>query len=198
VSTALPAPVIAILNATEPAGLTELERVLRARLAPPSTAAERRVAELGPLARMLEAEGVRHWLGFRVVDRQDYDARRPADAPVSHTLVLRFHTWAEVCRAADGLLDDGRYRGAGRPWPQRRGITPPRYTEDDCLDGIRVCRRELGREPSSNEYALWCRARRESARRTSAETLPPTLKTIYRFFPASEGGWASAVFKAGV
>lgn len=190
---ALPAPVIAILDAVEPAGLLELERVLRCRLAPPATASERRVAEIGPLAGLLETDGFLHWRGFRAIEREAYDAKRPAGAPVSGTIVARFHTWLEACRSADGLLPDGRYRGPGRPWPQRRGVTPVRYTREDVLDAIRECERDLRREPTSSEYQLWCRAKRVQARRTGAEKLPPTLKTLYLFFPASEGGWASAV-----
>jgi hypothetical protein len=188
----LPAPVLSILDAVDPVGLRELERVLRAKLAPPATAAERRVTELGCLAKLLVSAGAEHWLGFREIEKQTYDSLRPEGAPSGALLAKRHHSWLEACRAADGLLPDGRYRGSGRPWPQRRGVTPTVITEQDCVKAISACALGLGRPPSSHDYALWCRATREAARRTGTETVPPTLKTIYRFWPASDGGWTAA------
>jgi hypothetical protein len=104
----------------------------------------------------------RDWL---VMPRADYDAHRPAGAPDSRRLVERYGRWVMVCKAADGLLPDGRYVGVGKPWRTLviheigRGEI---YSAADCLNAIRRCALAIGRRPSSSDYIRW---RRQMVRR---------------------------------
>jgi len=109
---------------------------------PARTPAERRVAELGYLADLLCTHGnrepgqlARHLqamapaeqrvlVGRRrivrlldqmpaaLVDRVVYDELKPEGVPSSDWLVDRYGSWKRACRAADGLLADGRTTGA--------------------------------------------------------------------------------------
>jgi hypothetical protein len=107
-------------------------------------------------ARARENARRRRW---RVIPREVYDAGRPPDAPDSRRLVERYGSrWVLVCKAADGLLPDGRYRGVGKPWrtvifhDMGRGLL---YSDRDCLHAIQRCAQALGRRPSSTDYIRW-------------------------------------------
>src|SRR4051812_1090799 len=65
----------------------------------PPTAADRRIGELGLLARMLD-ERPQEPDALPYVERQIYEARRRAEAPEAvsaRTLVDRYGSWKRVC-----------------------------------------------------------------------------------------------------
>lgn len=198
VDTALPAAVSDMVAALSPLGRHELMAVLRAELAPAPSATDRILAELGALAELLRTHpGARVRTevrrgriepsatpaddmvvlaslprrSWRVIDRQQYDRLRPDSAPTSELLQARYGTWSKACRAADGLLPDGRYTGVGKPWVSVNRGRPkaPRYTREEMLAGIRECAFALLRRPSSAAYISWSRARRAHLRRGSTE-----------------------------
>ena len=211
-------PVMALLAMAErvtPMGQVELERLLAARLqAPPPTPAEARVAELSALATLLESGLAvslpHHPIAPVQVPQKDYDATRPPTAPPAETLVARYggaakDGWAWACRAAWGLLPDGRKRKPGLGWahPQRGKRRVPRSGRDHVIASIRTCAFALLRRPSSNMYILW----RKNSRRTRSSgggrrnnslakpDRPAGMKAVYRRFPR---GWASALAAANI
>jgi hypothetical protein len=197
------APVIAMLETLEPLALAELERALRLRLDPPETAAERRVAELGFLATLLAelppAVGLR---ALPQLERQVYVHRQPLeapDAPDARRLVERYGSWLRVCRAAYGLLPDGRTRGEAAPYSnQSRGRKRvSKYTREEVVEAIRQCANDLGRVPSSNGYQHWGFELKRAARQRG-EKLPriPDIKIVYRFYPKGDNRWRLAVADA--
>ena len=187
-------------------GLRELEAALTLHLqdAPP-TAAEKRTLELGFLAELLDtltapsataAEGGDDWPTVRqhpIIPRNLYDERRPPTAPHSHRLVELFGNWPKACRAAHGLLPDGRTLGAGRPWSQPWGEQPT-STQDEVLDALRACARAVLRTPTTTDYYEWCRAERRRLTAAGSRRRVPTLPVIYRRY----GGWDEAIAAAAI
>ena len=77
--------------------LVELDRAIRLTLNPPAKPAEQRLAELGFLAACLNPLPPRPGFGFAVLQRKEYDRRRPATAPKSAVLVRRYGSWYAAC-----------------------------------------------------------------------------------------------------
>jgi hypothetical protein len=194
-------------------GLVELERLLAALLRGPApTPAEQRVAELSALAQLLESELAvslpHHPTAQRQVSQVDYDATRPPGAPTAETLVKRFGTvekdgWSWACRAASGLLPDGRKTKPGMGWPaaSRGKRRSPRSDRDAVIRGIRACAFELLRRPSSNVYIEWLNAQRRRANdgpgggRAGQRQGSASMAAVYTQFPR---GWASALASADI
>jgi hypothetical protein len=207
----------AMLDTLELPALTELERVLRIQLADTPTAAERRVAELGFLAELM-SEAHQRWspellpqLGDpRRIDRSTYDELQPVEAPgtpSSKRLVERYGSWMKACRAADGLLTDGRQHGPGLPWRNVNRGRPrtPKYTREEINAAIRRCARELNRIPGANDYATWVTAKKAKQRANGGNSphLPaapterlPSLGVLYRRYPEGPNRWRQAVDEA--
>jgi hypothetical protein len=184
---------------TEDATLLELERAIRLTLNPPTTPAEQRLAELGPLASILNPLPPRAGFGFPTLPRKEYDRLRPATATSSAVLVKRYGSWHAACYAAFGLQPDGRWTGPGRPWPSSHGrpATKP-YTREEILAALRQCQRDLDRRPTAKVYDRWRRAKQAGAHRRGTTIRLPSLPAIYRYFPAARGGWNSALRDAGL
>ena len=166
----IPEALLVLLDHCPAAGLVELERAIAYRLRRELTPAQRRVAELGTLAKLLGSPLAReipyHAVATIQIDRKVYDDHRPPEAPSSETLVNRYGGakkggWWWALRAAQGLLDDGRSRGPGKPWVDgRRGRpAPPPTTPAHAIHSIRACALALGRRPSSSVYDEWVTAR---------------------------------------
>lgn len=203
---AVPPALAAMLDRLPAAAVWELERALTRQLRRVPTAAEERVRELGPLARLLaergrpatgtreasEPEVAAAWL---VVERAVYDAHGPDDAARSGLLVERYGSWRKACRAASGLRADGRTTGPGKPWRSTAGVGPRRiYGNEDLVAAIRACARALGRRPSSSDYARWCRARRAYLRQGGSSDRVPTLPVILARF----GSWSRALSTSAI
>lgn len=213
------ASLAAMLNAASPLGQREIERALTLTLFPAPTAAQRRVAQLGELADMLGrfvsgelrtetepafipeddvfAASVKWSQVPRGFSGEDYDRMRSAAAPSSKQLVETYGSWLRVCRAAHGLLPDGRYLGVGRPWPGRRAKDYDRSicSREEALESIRHCARELGLVPVSSDYYRWQQAKAVLRReRGSSEKTPITLPPIYKLF----GNFEQAVVEAAL
>ncbi|HEY1275160.1 MAG TPA: hypothetical protein VGF25_09625, partial [Thermoleophilaceae bacterium] len=94
-----------------------------------------------------------------------------------------------------GLLPDGRYLGAGRPWTARRPVPMPTYTRTDVLKAIRRCALALGRRPQSLCYLRWRRAvlSRPTADAYERQRLP-NYGAILRFFAT----WRHALRAAAI
>lgn len=204
---------LAMLDEVGEFGLVELERALTVLLqAPARTAAQDRVATLLGLSQLLESELAvqvpNHPIAPVQVPRDVYDAARPDGAPSAQALAARFGTsqengWSWACRAAWGLLPDGRKTQPGLAWPSalRGRKRPPRADRDLVIASLRACAFKLLRRPSSNVYAAWLEAhrRRDGARRGGAPAGPvqrrATMGAIYKQFPR---GWASALAAADI
>jgi len=172
----VPAALLVMLDHLVPAGQVELEGALAAHLTPPVDVTARRVAELIALTRALEGSLAVHIPNHPVapvqVAQKDYDMLRPAEAPTSGTLVKRYGHWESACRAAWGLLPDGRKTQPGRAWSARlRGRSmPDGYTPKEVQRAIRACATALCRRPSSNAYKVWVERRRRRAHDTGDTT----------------------------
>lgn len=184
------APLRAMISGLPAAALEEVARALHARLNAPPTAAERRVRELGYLARLLD-ERPQPPERLPYIPRNVYDERRAtekADAPTSARLQERFGSWAHACHAAWGLKPDGRSIGAADAWPH-----PPRtsaFGAEDAKASVRRLASAIGRAPSSHEYHHWIIVRRERARREGTSVRPfVPISSVYRLIaPDRRGG----------
>src|SRR4051812_709019 len=102
------APLRAMLNRLNPASKQEFTRRLHARVHAPKAAAERRLADLGYLAGLLD-ERPQPPERLPYIERKIYDQRRPLEAPeapLTARLTERYGSWERACYAAWGLLDD--------------------------------------------------------------------------------------------
>jgi hypothetical protein len=157
------APLRAMIAELPQAAVIEIARALHARLHPGPTAANRRVKELGFLGQLLNEvpqppDRLPH------ISRQLYDSRREASGfkgPASTGLTERYGSWSVACRAAWGLLEDGRTIGAN-PWPRPRRSSS--YRRDEAESSVLRCAAAIGRTPSSADYHQWIIARRSRAR----------------------------------
>jgi hypothetical protein len=182
------APTRALIEHLSPEGLQAIGRALHAKLNAPPTPAERRVAELRYLTTLLE-ERPQYPERPPYVPRTLYDERRPAEAPAappSARLTERYGSWPRACRAAWGLLKDGRYVGDGQPWPY--GAKPPKYTLSEAIASINECALALGRIPSSHEYTEWVVNRRARARATGATHRIVKIDAVLRLLAPDRSG----------
>jgi len=181
----------------------EIAWALRLQLFPPETPADRRLRLLGPLADLLArlargeleagacsgpSEEASEWGDVPRLSRQLYDRLAPPEATPSRRLVDDFGSWYAACRAAHGLLPDGRYLGEGRPWSS--GPRVQRRSDREISDAVRECGLLLGRRPSSADYYRFqtIRAARLRERGGSAKHPPAVGTAIARF-----GSWASVL-----
>lgn len=147
--------------------LEEQEVFLRAahqRLFAPQTFAQRRAAELGFLAKLLD-EVPQSPDRLPYVQRAEYDKRRPTeapDAPLSARLVERYGSWRKACYVAWGLLPDGSNRYIKGPVTGRPRPAP--YTREEAVASVLQCAEAIGHIPSSGEYHTWQLACRRRAR----------------------------------
>jgi predicted RNA-binding Zn ribbon-like protein len=197
--------VLAMLETLDALALAELERALRLRLTPALTAAERRVDELGFLARLLdELPATTRSNGIPQLDRAAYESRQPLeapDAPTAKTLVANHGSWQRVCRAAFGLLPDGRTRAKVSPWASTTRGKPRtlKYTREEARSAIRSCADSLGRLPDASAYQRWSTETKRLARERGAEVPRlPSLRAIYRHYPKGENRWRLAVADAAL
>ncbi len=205
-SRSLPAPIEAMLNQLGEVALAELDRALTLRLHPAPTPAERRVAELGFLSQLVAEARDASSPSVPRIEQAVYEQRRRAvgsGAPTAETLAARYGGWRPACRAAFGLLPDGRYVGKGKPWasPARGRKKIPAYTLEEVHAAIRRCALELGRMPSSGDYHWWSREKRRLLRARGVQletsTLPehriPGIEALYRHYPAGAARFRQAV-----
>ncbi len=169
-----------------------LARRLHDQLFAPATAGERRIAELGLLAALLD-ESPQPPGRLPRIERAAYEARRVAEdgaAPRAAVLVERYGSWSRACWAAWGLLADGRNAMGGRPWPQQGRAS--RFDLNACVDAVRACAAAIGRIPTSKDYTDWARARRRNARdRRAAVDVPLHAVVLRMLAPDRErkNGW---------
>ena len=160
----------------------------------PPTAAERRVSELGFLARLLD-ERPQSPERLPYVDRKIYDERRKTDAPMapsSARLQVRFGSWPRVCPTPLSVfLRTVAQLDQGKPWAQR----PPRrgrVTVEDAEASVRLSAKAIGRIPSSYEYHFWVANRRARERRTGREIDTVTYASVMRLLAPerrNRNGW---------
>jgi hypothetical protein len=134
-----------------------------------------------PRGRIRAALPVEEW---RTVPPARYDQLRPATAPSAARLTNRYGGWTIACRAADGLLEDGRYLGIGRPWVTRPpAVRPGGFTREEVVDAIRACALHTLTRPSGFRYQRWSEAKRRRAQRLGNPSVQlPTHTTIVRLF----------------
>jgi hypothetical protein len=188
------APIRAMLATLDDDRRTTLARAFHQHLNALLPASERRVAELGFLARLL-GEQLQDPDHLPYIARKLYDVRRSANpslGPSSAALQKRFGSWARACHAAWGLLDDGRSWGPGQPWP-RPPRHPQNYEKDDATRSVRACTSAIGHIPSSFEYHRWVINRRARARGTGTPVRPYVpIRTVYRLIApdrSDRNGW---------
>jgi hypothetical protein len=193
------APIRAMIERLSPDERETLLRVFHDQVFAPPSGAERRVADLGFLAKLLD-ELPQHPDEPPYVDQKIYIDRQPKEAPTAPSarrLVKRYGSWERVCREAFGLLPDGRNRFGHRPPGTPRG-RPPAYTAEECIASVRECVQSLGYIPSSFEYHLW---RNERVRQAKALGQPIRLcpyNTIMRVLAPERprrGGWQVVIQK---
>ena len=183
------APLRAMISGLPAAALEEVARALHARLNAPPSAAQRRIRELGYLARLLD-ERPQPPERLPYFPRVLYDERRPIekpDAPPSARLQERFGSWPRACHAAWGLKPDGRSISSADPWPR-----PARGARIGAVEAIAsVCRMAaaIGRAPSSHEYHHWVIASRARARREGTTACPfVPISSVYRLIAPDRCG----------
>lgn len=204
---------LVMLDSATDFGVVELEDALGALMKGPApTTTELRVAELSALSQLLESElavtYARHRIAPVQVSQRAYDATRPAGAPTSETLIQRYggakkDGWSWACRAAWGLLPDGRKTKPGTGWASglRGKKRPPRSDRDLVIRSIRECAFELLRRPSSNVYKEWLAAHRRRADsgpgggQASNPHRRASIPAVYQQFPR---GWTSALAAADI
>lgn len=178
-----------MLDLLDGPALMELKRALTGQLNERESPAERRARRLGPLAELIAAHAPAY---ASRIPRTLYDAQQSPAVPSSHELVEEYGAWVKVCRAAEGVLPDGRVRRGDKNRPRNPGIRiqTPAYSRLEITNAIRRCAQRIGRRPTSRMYETW---REGELRRVPAERRPqlrmPTLATIERQF----GTWAAAL-----
>ena len=198
----VPPAIAAMLDALEPAAILELERALRLRLQPTQSKAEQRVELLGFLAELLAQPLTDSTRSTGRVSRRHYEQERPESAPQAQRLVELFGSWQRACRAANGLLPDGRWTGRANPWaqPVRGRPRAKPYTKDEVRAALRACALELGRRPTFTDYDRWREEKRKHGDRVEGHRtrrLPPQ-RTIYRLYPTGANRWRLALADAGI
>ena len=184
--------------------LHDVALALHARLNAPATAAERRVADLGLLAALLDEQPQDPDYLPRV-KQEDYDEKRiqtGSSAPSAETLARRFGTWSRACVAAWTLQIDGTRGEAGaNPWPGpfpgKRATAP--YTRAECVSSIRACTDALRRRPSSWAYNAWRINRLARARSRGEAVRIASVGRILQVLAPERGdgdGWQIALSRA--
>ena len=150
-------------------------------LEPVTSPAERRAVRLGPLGDLISQAATEYRRSPRLIDRDEYDRARPADAPLSRALVEEFGSWHAACQAA---LTHRRSEQAGvpaggrRPWanPTRGRRRPPTYSRAEVLDAVRRTARALDREPVDvSSYAYYSFGSKAAPTRPRAWRRPSAL-----------------------
>ena len=133
---------------------------------------------------------------WRSVEPWRYDQLRPDSAPSAAQLTAHYGTWQRACRAADGLLPDGRYAGIGLPWVNLPAGRPraDRYTREDAVAAIRECALALLTHPSCHQYLLWARGRNAARDGRDQQRRLPSHAVIMRCF----GGYRAALAAAAI
>ncbi len=176
-----------MLDALGPIGLHELELWLQADLADGPTVADKRAAELGALALMLNVLIPRPGWTYPTIKQADYDSRRPSAAMTGPVLATKYGGWKRACKAAYGLKTDGRTRGRSHhAWPatQRGEPRVEPYMLEEVIRAVRRCGLELGCRPSSSTYVRWSAAKRRLARVNNNCVRVPSIGAVYRHFPS--------------
>jgi hypothetical protein len=178
--------VAAMTDAASILAVDELAKALSAQLNAPPTPAERHLGELGFLASLVQAEPLLNG-EIPYVERKRYDELRAMVTPPatrSALLVERYGSWVAACRAASGLLPDGRNRGPAAPFPSWSGGRPKEkpYTKREVIAVILQCQKEYGRAVSSHEYLNWRHRRSTTLRTRGLRSRLPTQDAIYRVF----------------
>jgi hypothetical protein len=216
-----PAPlqvIVAMTSTLDAPARAELARALRLSLDRSPTREQRRVAELGFLAAMLDARaaqlaiapparrgappahahGIGRWrpITFPRVSMEDYDRDRPPGSLSGRRISERFGgSWRWACRSVWGLRQDGRYAGLGQPWRNAvRGQPRMRYSDEECLEAIRACARARERVPTSTVYIVWARERKAAARARGQHARIPDYQCLRRRW----GGWRQALAAAAL
>ena len=193
------APVAMALRLSQMLTTAERQQIfdaIRFNNSPPPTPAQTRIARLLPLAKLLADLPLPQGLPAPVLRTADYDAARPAGAPSAERLAHEFGSWWDACRASYGLREDGRSTTGQQPWGQplrdRRMKLPTAYEKADVTKALRMCRDEIGIEPSTTQYERWSNARRRKAMASGHQMNLPTLPAIYRLYPHDAGGFPQA------
>jgi hypothetical protein len=183
------APIIAMVDSLNHLQLAEAARELGYQ--PPATSASaRRVDALGLLCSLLEGVPVAPGMTFPIITKHDYDNARREGDQASDTLARRHGGWRGACRAAASMTAIGARSGRANPWPHQAPTTT-KYTIDEVIAGLCLYREQAGRFPTSVTYQRWVTAVRRRGGATSLRL--PGQSAVYRHFPASAGGWRTAI-----
>ena len=136
------------------------------------------------------------------VSRQLYEQERHESTPPAQRLVELFGSWQRACRAAKGLLPDGRWTGPANPWaqPVRGRPRAKPYTRDEVRAALRACALDLGRRPTFLDYDRWREQKLKHGHRVEGHRtrrLPPQA-SIYRHYPNGPNRWRLALTDAGI
>jgi hypothetical protein len=185
-------PLEAMLDALGQVGLRELELWVQSDLAEGPTAADKRAAELGALASMLNVLAPRPGWTYPIIKQAHYDKCRPPAAMTGRVLATKYGGWKRACKAAYGLKPEGRTLGRShQAWPSPVPRGEPRvkpYTREDVVRAVRACGLELACRPSSSTYIRWSAAKRRLARVNNTSARIPTIGAVYRHFPPGVKG----------
>jgi len=173
----------------------KVRRRLAIRVDPPKSPLEHRERELGFAAKLLRPIPPRAGRSFAYVPRKEYDAQRPQHSPSSASLVVKYGSWANVCRHAYGLVCEQR-RPRLNPLPRysMKNRERLRYTKEEAAAALRDCARELDRAPSKRAYSYW---REAAERRRGGRRGYPCANVIGRLY-AERGGWTAALEDAAL
>lgn len=177
------APIRAMVEVLDPGSREALARALHQHVHAPRSPVERRLAELGPLARLLD-EQPQPPERLPYIQRKAYDQRRAqrGAGPSSEWLTDRYGSWQRACWAAWTLLRDGRKPLGGPPYPRHHpnGKRPVTYTADECIVSVQACAAALGHPPSSSEYHRWSIERKRQAREAGQELRIARMSIVLR------------------
>jgi hypothetical protein len=182
--------------------LTDVGIALHSRLYAPLTAKERRVADFGLLAVILDEE-------LQLPDRlprikqetyeQERDRRGQA-APSSETLVRRYGSWKRACFAAWTVRIDGsRAAGWYGEFLAPVNHSTKAFTTDECVQAIHACASAIRRSPSSHDYLRWRGNLLRRARTSGADVRIPSVSRILKLLAPERGerdGWQLALAAA--
>jgi hypothetical protein len=181
-------PLEAMLDTLGPVGLRELELWVQSDLTVGPAVADKRAAELGALASMLNTLTPALGWSYPTIKQAEYDRRRPQGARTGRRLAEKYGGWKRGCKAAYGLKAEGRTRGRSHhawPSPVPRGETRVEpYTREEVIRAVRACGLELACRPSSSTYVRWSAAKRRLARVDNTSSRIPTIGAVCRHFPA--------------
>jgi hypothetical protein len=172
---------LALVDAAPIDARAQVRRALASELdlpEPPKALAARNLAWLAKLLAGRPAARV----GFRLVERREYDETRPPSAPSSRQLVSRYGRWLLVCRAAARLVEVEDVRSPITPtgWGFE---SPPPFTRKEVLDALGLFLDAHEGVPTCGQYEEWVRTRRARVRDQPGAIRIPYLRTVYKHFP---------------